>query len=503
MYTVLLVDDDPSIVNNLQNIIDWPVYGVEHILTAKDGQEAWELVQVQHVDLMITDITMPRMDGLELIRRVSSAYPHIRCILLTSYSDFAYAKEAISLNVENYLLKPVKLDELDYSIRRSLDNLFSHRRTVSKLLLDNVLYRWVCNDIALDELSERSKHIGINVYFRQYCVVLIQSPHKKPLGDLVASFLALIKPRYDAYHFINYDGHHVIILGSHTIAQSLISETFQTIIRSHFCDSDFHVSVGYVTEGADNVAKSYQSALECLMIRPGTAQCITLSNKGASLTFNNLQISQIIDSMSKQLNGEDESWIPNLFQEFFPELQNATLPDLNAFAEVLPARLALQLSSSGMIDANAKDTILNNTHRFETLPSREVLYDWFRDILSICQVLAKQHAKTLSPIISSAMQYVADHYAGYISIKDFSNKHAMNASYLGLLFKKETGIYFNDYLNQLRINHAIHLLKNTNLKVSEICKSSGFTNSSYFILCFRKQTGISPNKFRKLFSAEK
>ena len=139
MYTVLLVDDEEDILNSLMNIIDWPVYGIENILTAHNGSDALKKLEQQPVNLLITDISMPDMDGITLLKEVRGKYPHIRCIILSSYSDFSYAKEAISLGVENYLLKPIQKDELDNSIRKSLDNLSMHKHIMKTLFLDNIL----------------------------------------------------------------------------------------------------------------------------------------------------------------------------------------------------------------------------------------------------------------------------------------------------------------------------------------------------------------------------
>jgi len=165
MYTVLLVDDEENVINNLITTIDWPVYGIENVLTAIDGIDACTQLASTNVDLLITDISMPRMNGLELVRHVRQTYPNTRCILLTSYSDFSYAKETISLGIENYLLKPFNTEELDNSIRKSLDNISMHKRVIATLFMDNILYRWVINDISFDELTERSKYTGINLFF--------------------------------------------------------------------------------------------------------------------------------------------------------------------------------------------------------------------------------------------------------------------------------------------------------------------------------------------------
>lgn len=499
MYTVLLVDDEVDILNNLLNQIDWPVYGVESVLTANDGLEALTQFEKQHIDLLITDISMPQMDGLELIRKVHESYSNTRCILLTSYSDFTYAREAISLGVENYLLKPFNAEELDNSIRKSLDNISMHKHVMQSLFLDNILYRWVTDDISSDELSERSKHIGINMFFRNYCVMLIKSTHKKSLDHMLGMFFSHTKSQYDTYHFMNYDGYHVIILGGHAITPQSVADTLNTIISDNSFDHDFHASIGIVVEGFEDVSQSYQSALEyMLLFHSPTGQHITLAYKNSPLTLTSYQLNLIVECLKAAPSAENDVEIVNLYNEIFPDLSSYSLKEINDFIDIIPIRVALQLCDSGLIDSNARDSISSNSFHFEEMPEQEDILAWFANIISICQAMVKVHTRSLSPIILTAMQYVADNYSEYVSIKDFCNRHNMNASYLGLLFKKETGIYFNDYINQIRINHAIQLTKNSNLKVSAICQKTGFTNTSYFIRCFKKQTGVSPAKFRQL-----
>ena len=120
MYHALLVDDEISILHNLYEAVSWEEYGFEEITFAHDGIEALTNLQHKNFDLMITDIKMPNMDGIELLRRVHTLYPNISCILLTAYSEFEYVREALQLGVDNYLLKPLNVAELTASIEKSL-----------------------------------------------------------------------------------------------------------------------------------------------------------------------------------------------------------------------------------------------------------------------------------------------------------------------------------------------------------------------------------------------
>ncbi len=502
MYTVLLVDDEENVLKNLLNTIDWPAYGVETVITACDGLDALSKMARQPVDLLITDISMPHLDGIGLIHQVREISPLTRCVILSSYSDFTYAQEAISLGVENYLLKPFKTEELENSVKKSLDNLFMHKHVMQTLFLDNMLYRWVSNDISTDELSDRSKHGGVNIYLRNYCVVLIKSMRKNSLDTLLSAFLAFVKPKNDAYHFINYDGYHVFIIGGHSITQEFLYDALCKSMGDAYSHIDFQAAIGHVVEGCEEVSQSYQSALECLLLgRQPITPHFYIADKKISLNLNNMQINRIIDYLQTSTSSEESGGSSDLFHELLPDWSSFTLNKINSYVDAISSKLALQLCASGLIDTNARDTIVSNTYHFEEFPSEEELLRWFSNTLYICQALIRKHTKALSPIILSAMQYISDNYSEHVSIKDFCIRHNMNASYLGLVFKKETGIYFNDYINQIRINKAIHLMKTTNHKVAEICRLVGFTNTSYFILCFKKQTGVSPAKFRQLHNS--
>ena len=120
MYSVLLVDDEPSVLTGLRYVIDWDEYGVEIAGTASNGTQALELLRELPVDILITDIQMPQMGGLELLQQVRAQNMDLRCIILTGYDDFKYVKKAAQLGIENYLLKPVSPEELSETPRRHL-----------------------------------------------------------------------------------------------------------------------------------------------------------------------------------------------------------------------------------------------------------------------------------------------------------------------------------------------------------------------------------------------
>lgn len=504
MYTVLLVDDENDVLENFKTIIDWPMYGIENVLTAGNGQEAYDIIRSQHIDLMITDISMPQMDGIQLFKRVHEDYPNIRCIFLSSYSDFTYAKEAISLGVENYLLKPIKVDELNSSIRKSLDNISMHKHIAQNLFLDNVLYRWITDTISCEELTERCRHVNINLYFRNYCVTMIRLKQRDYIRKPIATFISHLQAPLDTYHFIDYDGYHIFIIGGHHITQDYVKSMLTEAMQECGFQSDYLAAIGIIAEGSSNVPLSYQSTLDTLQIHQNAVgQYIACAKEAISIEISEFQLNQIIVGLTANSEHTEENDFEDLFRLTFENFTLYPLEEINYFINIFPLRLIRHAISIGQIDANAELGLASNAYHFEEFPTEKELYKWFTNVLSFCQILIRQKANRLSPVILHAMQYVADNYATYVSIKDFCARHNMNASYLGFIFKKETGVYFNDYITQLRINRATNLLKSSNYKISKISDMVGFTNTSYFIACFKKQIGISPVRYRQLYTKEK
>lgn len=501
MYNVLLVDDEVEIINTLQNNVDWASYGVENIFIAHDGLEALDVLAANSVNLMISDIKMPNLDGISLLHKVRAQHPHVRCIILSSFREFSFAQEAIKLGVENYLLKPLNHEELDQSIRKCINNLSMHKHVMQSLFMDNVLYRWITGDISKEDLAERSKHIQVNIYFRNYCVVLVKTVRQNTAEDLLSAFLRQLQSKYDAYHFIDYSSQHVLILGGHTVEQQTIYGALQKAIEQTGCQENLTAAIGSVVVGSDQVVLSYRSAMDCMFLSTiSSEQHIHIAEDPSCVDITDYQLNQIVTHLKESMDSDDTIDSAPLFREIFSPSKDFSVSALNSFVNMLSARLLRLLVTLGLVDPNAEQSIMISTHHFEEIPSEETLYSCFCDILTMNLMMMKKHLCRLSPICTLAMQYVANNFMEYVSIKDFCSQHNINASYFGFLFKKETGTYFNDYLNQIRINHAMTLLKNTNHKISQISKMSGFSNTSYFIQCFKKRTGLSPSNFKQLIS---
>jgi len=212
------------------------------------------------------------------------------------------------------------------------------------------------------------------------------------------------KPRCDTYHFIDNNGYHVIILGSRTITQQQIANVLHDATTEFSFDNDFLSAIGNIVDSYEKVSQSYQNALECLLAEPyDRGQHICLAHTTPNLMSLPLHlIQEYINTFI--LSGEDSD-ISVLFHEVFSDLNDCSLFELNTFINTLSTKLACSLSISGQINVSDVASIVNNIHYFKQFPSKQELMDWFSNMISICHVMIKKKAQSLSPIILQAIPY--------------------------------------------------------------------------------------------------
>lgn len=404
MYTVLLADDERAVIESLKSEIPWENLGVKTIYTAADGNQALELLHTYPVDLLITDIRMPHLDGLELLSILRKENSQIHCILLTAYGEFEYAKQAFSLGVENYLLKPMQTDELTLSVENALENLYANRMSRAELFRENILRRWILGTISSDELGEKTIYLDINIYQKEYCILAM-----KKTSSLI-SLHTLTNTIFEPLsHMLEYctvwdnDGHFLILIGARKISIDQIQASINEAVSDYKAKILPRIALGCVVSDRMQLHSSYEQA--CFLI--------------------------------------DKSDIPIVpFKVLVPENNNPT-----------------------------------------TL-----------------SILEKNQAKTpLSPVIIRAIQYIEEQYSQGVSLKEFCSDKNLNAPYIGYLFKKETGVFFNQYLTDYRTAKAIDLLCHSKAKINDISEMTGYATTSHFITTFKKKTGLSPLKYREVY----
>lgn len=496
MFNVLLVDDEASVLDALLNSIAWQQFGVDQLLTASDGQSALAILAKQKVDLLITDIRMPRMDGIELIREIRQNNPSLHCILLTAYSEFSYAKAALQLGVENYLLKPFHKEELEETIERALENIYANLHSTDTLFRDNILLRWLTGSISPDELCERSSLLNINVYLPYYCVISMRKSRKDiTLASYRADCARVLADKYELYRVHDLHDRHYFILGGSSIVSDALLDFFRQKAQEHHLQ-DFFLSIGPVVTGSDQLSYSYHASVHWLetpeqSIFPPYFHVSDETSSAGSDLF----LSSLLSAFQLEVSPLRQEQFTQLIASLSMMPQNNPLTRLKTvliqfFSQEFPNHPEL------LRELNTQILTLYDT-LYPSSPTETLQL-----ILEKSYLLYQYSLNHLNPIVRLALEYIHHNYAAGLSIRDFCAANKISANYLGFLFKQETGVFFNNYLLQYRLCKSLGLLQNSSLKIGEIAEQTGFSTASYFIASFRKQMGMSPIQYRRLIHLE-
>jgi len=494
MYTTLLVDDEQAVLDALRTGISWQALGVERVLFATDGLAALEILKNWKVNLLITDIRMPNMDGLALLREVRSAYSDIHCILLTAYGEFEYAKTAINLGVENYLLKPFNQEELQKTIEKALDNIFSDRHNSALMFRNNLLARWATGDISDEELSERAALLQINIYLSAYLVMILRKT-----GETVSisSFVETLRhgeSQCEIYAYPDGQGNVVCILGGGAEGISRLMKSVYALLAKPPYSNRVVAYVGDMARSPGNVRASHEKAVAVM------ENSYYLDNPSGVFTYHPIAehvYEALVRKLDTLFSTDDDDERLRGFHEIAGTITTIadTKEDMLAYlVQGLNRLFAREYPAKADIKAMLKDRV----GLLVTSASTPDFAGSIIELLEYSRLLYKYCLRGLSPVIQSAIKYIHDNYETGVSIKEFCTKTKMNTAYFGYLFKKETGMFFNNYIAQYRISLALMLLTNSDLQIKTVSEKVGFLSPSYFITCFKSYVGISPAKYRNM-----
>ncbi|MBB6734028.1 response regulator [Cohnella zeiphila] len=517
MYRVMLADDELFILEGLRVMLDWEEYGLEIAYQASNGLSALEWLNGNEADILITDIRMPYMDGIELIRKLRESDRQIKIIVLSGYDDFAYVKEVLKYGVEDYLLKPIREDELANLLQNTTRKLYeeSRRKHAATEHLDilrfNFFLQW-CEDQA-DEawLTERADFLGINLQAPYYQVVKIRLPgsekssaaFKERLGELLAG-------QYEVYSFEAWDRDLVTIFLIGSIEDtprimSLLKKSIEAESGFMSAPADIFITAGCVVSDFRQVSESYRDAAGLmdfsLILPPGSVIDRTSVHQGSSEWSATLkpqlerlhssivasdaeQAMRIVDEIYKEWQTDQKAGpqlIRNMTVEMLYQIVNAATVPNTAIQSELADRLewgyakVFEMKSLTALSAYVKDTV--------------------RRVIGVqLEQQDKRH-----PLVKRMLHEIHHHYAEDLALKTLSRKWNVNAAYLGQLFRSETDNTFTQYVNKIRMEEAKRLLSTAKLSVQEVSERVGIYNTKYFYSLFKKVTGIYPSDYKRSY----
>lgn len=471
MNSVFIVDDESLVIKSLKSSIDWNRMGYEVIGEAGNGIDAYEKILRLMPDIVFTDIRMPGLSGLELIKKVNDVQPNIQFVVMSGYAEFVYVQKALSYGALGYCLKPFDEVEIESVLKRANNIIRRNKWSIEMELL------LVINDMSEYGSSRRKELIKQLGYHwednESIYVVVSQSMPKIGLiqGARTVSF-KIGKSRF-----------------AQLIPASVIDEFVEKLKELDF-ESIGSIGVSFPVSSDDKLSEAIEQASLAMY------QYFIAGRKFVYL-YSDKDKNKINDKLVKLRNYIAQGDITEtikLLDSLEIAFTNGEYNIINAF----------QVYNIIMY----YNVAINNSSFEELLYNYEQLINMFsnfKEMLAFLKSVIKQSDLPVQGTITDVrnenlrniLEYVGDYFGEDISIQSISKKFNVNPSYLSQLFKKDTGMTFTDYMTDLRIKNACLLLKNTALSVNEVAEKVGFNDYYYFTRVFKKVTGSTPSQYRE------
>ncbi|AXN39158.1 hypothetical protein CN689_04085 [Peribacillus butanolivorans] len=497
MYNVFLVDDEPFIIEGMRALVPWEDYGLKVVGEASNGSEAIKKLETCHVDILLTDIMMPIMDGLELISTLKERHPNTKYIVLSGYEEFEYVKKGMKLGIENYLLKPVNEQELISTLENSIEKLekSTNNEEAYTILRDNTIWRCLNQDIDAKEWRERVELYSLEFDGQNLAVILMQISDGEHENS--SFFRNRVEELFQSVCIINPDGE-LILLVSFNCEDGLKKKLDElNMLFAGYVSGKYHINVGSFVCSTSELYKSYQRAKELSSYRLVLKESGLITDElTKQYTQASLSTSNELDDLKRYIVGSEQEkaflWIKGAFDEINKSTKKVAPTIIRGFAIEIVTSIQKDVSS------HANDQTVGIVKRILEAYSIGILVDILIDFIEGIFRTLEQKPEHRSPIIQSVVQYIQEHFYEELSLKTLSYKFHINSIYLGQLFQKETGLVFSEYINHLRLEKAKQLLRGTHLKAGIIGKQVGYSDSAYFYKQFKKAVGITPSAWRTM-----
>jgi len=526
MIKVLIVDDDFLVRMYIKQLIDWDSEGFSLIGDAKDGKTAFNLACTQESpDIIITDICMPVMNGLELIRELKKQCHKARLIVLSCHDDFAYVKEAMQLGADEYLLKndldcprllstlrKVSLQLASTSDTREVDHrIHNLARIGEEKLRQDFFFSFIEKDMPEEELKVLAKEAGITTLFIKHAALLIRINTDQEGQDVLSqdtkatfrgNFLhmcqnSLAPDRYPAkqtaYCFSALDNEYCILLDFSEEVSVLRQQQTLRMAADHvskfaglYFNLTITVGVGAIQNGISSLKASYVTARHALEYSFYQKDAVLFTDYGTT-TIHQMpeKAADFADNLGRWITDGETSTIATQFSEVLVAIY-ATQVQPDAVRQWLE-------SVDQKVNIEREAGFYQGIKKIEDIEKVKLAY-----LHKAEELLAKEAIEIEHPAIRQAIRYIQQNYTKPLSLVDVAEVVHLNPAYLSSLFKKNMGNNFSEYLLECRISRMKKLILMTNERLKDIAFQAGFQDYRHFCKLFKSMTGASPSSYRNM-----
>ncbi|WP_020620528.1 response regulator transcription factor [Paenibacillus daejeonensis] len=540
MYKLIIVDDEYSTRNGLKLCINWFEYGIEVVGEAENGNKGTELANRIRPDIVLTDVKMPSMDGIEMVNRLKNELPDTKFVFISGYDDIGFLKSAMKMDAVDYILKPVNLEELKAVIqkimamtkqeesRRDMLQQMNARLNQSIPLLREKFLIQLIRDRHADRISMEKRIDFLDLmlpYESPYCALIIRINNPRTVfaamteqNTQLISFAIqnicqeIVEERISGSVFEHQRGEYVLLLAlpereGEDIIFPLVTELMDSLnsFLSRMAESiSLTIGVGGTVQHLGLLTDSYMMAAEAIerKLFLGKNQVITFDVMAAQQDVDYRLINERITVFASVLKTGDATQVSlqldKLFEELrtslgigFVDCQRICLQLLLATSQFL-SEFGMRMGDLGERESEAWSQLM----KLETIDDMSLHIK--KHLMMVCEQIESRREKPIPEVITSIIRIIHERFSDNLTIADIASQVYLAKTYICLLFKQETGETINEYLTKVRMEKAKERLKDSDQKLAEICASIGYSEPSYFTKQFRKYTGMNPSDYRDL-----
>ncbi|MFC4323734.1 response regulator [Litchfieldia salsa] len=529
MCQLLIVDDETSVVDSLALTIPWNEYGIEEVHKAYSAQEALQISEKQAIDIMITDIQMPEMNGFQLNEKIKTSSPNIKTIILTGYDDFKYAQKAIRQQTVDYLLKPVDIKLLIKTVQNIVQNIETELKETSSyqhikntlhvnmpMLKSQLLNDLLKNDVV--DLNHLRKRLAVFDSFKLddlFMMIVIRLDEGFESYDLKSMSLIefavsniseeIFQELFELWNCITDHGYIVFLVKSdHRGDLKLVNsyaEKLQKYIQT-FMQGSITVCLSNIGVFPYDVRNIYQTSIETIKYNVGKNKSNFIIAKGISKELKNGNTINLheVPTINSLLEAGDWDGAIARISHVLAITDETSEPSHDYLFRIL-----LYLASSFSIFCKGDDRTTEEQlgEEFELLIQKRSLitknrvFNWAEKwINSIRNKHTNYIDDSQERIIAKVRAFIHENLSEDMSLQTIAEKVNLHPVYLSKVYKNITNETIGEYIYQLRMKRADFLLRNTNLKIADVGNELGFFSQSHFIKVFKKRYGCTPQKYR-------
>lgn len=529
---VLIVDDEVTIHRQLEQCLDWAQYGWEIVGHAYNGEEACQIVEQQQPDVILTDIRMPHMDGLQFLTWLKQSPSHAKVVVLSGYGDYEYSRAAFLLQVTDYLLKPVNeaellhlLSRLEVELLQESQSRYQHREQQVALYqgLQLMQDEWISHLLNThtrneNEIIVEAEQLKITVPEEAYHIVMIKlldvnssivSRYQSDKGSFYFAVRNIVRESMAVYDeqtdiFRNLNGYHEFLFFQPAEKDRLtlqhMLKKIQVALSSYLRVS---VKLGISARKKRIIAmeSAYQEARHAVkQLRLGERDTIAFYDElaGPAAVYPHaaaweeihewLHMMLTTGALDSQMSLIDK--LEQLLEN--SQLEQMTINELQTNITRLLQRLESEQKDEHTLMLLAQ--IRSSMQELDLEQMKHRLYELITYHMN--QSSEQTKSKTARQLISQIKRYASEHYCT-VTLEEISRRFFINKNYFCTLFKEENEESFLEFLTRIRMEQAKKLLLNTDLKTYEVAARVGYADARYFSQVFKRATGIQPSQFKQ------